>query len=149
MQALVAAKRLRILRGNEAGISLIETLVALAILGIVAVIFVIGLSTVFTGVTISQERVTAESLAKSQLEYIKAQDFIAVEDYNPEDPALRYQLIDIPQDLADRGYDIAITPPEIVVVPGGWGEVQRVAVVISRNGEDILTISEYRLGGVS
>ena len=106
MQASIAAKKLKVLRGKESGVSLIETLIALAILGIVAVIFLGSLSTAFTGVTIIQERVAAQSLAKSQLEYIKVQDFIAVADYNPGDPAKRYQLIDIPQDLADKGYDI-------------------------------------------
>ena len=149
MQIFITANKLKVLRGKESGVSLIETLIALVILGIVAVIFLGSLSTAFTGVTIIQERVAAESLAKSQMEYIKVQDFIAVADYNPGDPAKHYQLIDIPQDLADRGYDIAINPPEIVVVPDGWGEVQTVAVVISHNGEDISTVTDYRLGGLS
>ena len=44
----IVTNKFKILRGNEAGVTLIETVVALAILGIVAVIFLSSMSTAFT-----------------------------------------------------------------------------------------------------
>ena len=148
MRVSIVTNKFKVLRGNEAGVTLIETVVALAILGIVAVIFLSSMSTAFRGIMVSQERVAAESLASSQLEYIRIQDYIAVADYNPADPANSYQLIAIPQDLADQGYAIGLSAPQTVDVQGGgWGELQSLTVVVSRNGEEMLTISEYRIGG--
>jgi len=56
---------------NSRGLTLVETLVALAILGIVAGIFMMGLSVSSKSIMVSEKRVTAESLAKSEVEYIK------------------------------------------------------------------------------
>lgn len=78
---------------RQKGFALIEILVALALMGITAVGLLSGLATTFRAGTISQERVVAESLAKSQWEYIRAQDYIPTADYDPDDPEKRYQLI--------------------------------------------------------
>ena len=135
---------------SEKGFSLIETLMALALMGIIAVAFLSGMSTSFKGIIVSQERVAAESLAKSQLEYIKSQDYISVAEYNPEDPAKRYQPITIPSDLTDQGYTIEISSPQLVVVAGGgWGELQSITLVIRRNGEERITVSEYKIGSLN
>ena len=63
------------LSGNSKGVGLIEVLIALAILGIVAVAFLGGLSTSLKAVFISDERSTAQSLAQSQMEYVKSQAY--------------------------------------------------------------------------
>ena len=56
---------------NEKGFALIETIVALAILGTVAVAFLSGLATSVKATVISEERAIAESLVRSEMEYIK------------------------------------------------------------------------------
>ena len=61
--------------GTEAGVTLIETLIALAILGIIAAAFLSGLATTSKAMLIADERATAESLARSQMEYIKNQAY--------------------------------------------------------------------------
>jgi prepilin-type N-terminal cleavage/methylation domain-containing protein len=63
------------LRGNSRGITLIEVLIALAILGFVAVAFLSALATASTAILVADERTTAESLARSELEYVKSQPF--------------------------------------------------------------------------
>lgn len=136
---------------SEKGFLLIETLVALALLGITAVGLLSGLATTFKAGGISQERVIAESLAKSQWEYIKAQDYIPIADYNPDDPGKRYQLIDIPDELVVKDYAIELSTPQTIISPGDDDEfeVQGITVVIKRDGEQLLTMSDYKVGKLS
>jgi len=60
---------------NEKGISLIEVLIALAIMALVAVAFLSGLTTASKALIIADERTTAESLARTQMEAVKAQPY--------------------------------------------------------------------------
>jgi type II secretory pathway pseudopilin PulG len=151
MRKFWVKKRFLLFANGESGISLIETLVALAITGIVAVSFLSGLATSSTAVMVSQKRVTAEALAKSQIEYIKAQDYIPTADYNPIDPINSYEQYDIAADLVAAGYTIDINPPTIInSAPNGYGfEVQSITIMISRNGEELLTVSDYKVGIVT
>ena len=129
-------------RNSQKGFLLIEILVGLALMGIIAAGFVNGLSTTFTGVTVSQERVTAESLAKSQIEYIKIQDYIPVAEYDPVTKC--YELIDIPADLVAAGYTVEITSPEAII--SEVVELQRITIAIKRNARGKLILSVYRVG---
>ncbi len=63
--------RFRLFHG-QAGFSLIETLVAVAILAAIGVVFMNAMTTGFLSTGIQDEQVTAESLARTQLEIIKA-----------------------------------------------------------------------------
>ncbi len=130
---------------EQRGIGLTETLVVLALLGIIGVALLNGLSTSSKGVIISQENVAAESLASSQVEYIKTQDYIPVDDYNPV--TNYYDEIDIPVDLAGKGYSIDINPPQTIIAPTlAPFELQSIEVVVKHNGKGVLTISVYRCG---
>ena len=132
---------------SQKGFALIETLVALALMGITAVGLLSGLSTTFRAGTISQERVVAESLAKSQWEYIRAQDYILTADYDPDDPEKRYELIDIPDELVIKDYTIEIGTPATIIGPDdGEFELQSITIVINCDSKQLLTISDYRVG---
>jgi len=132
---------------TEKGFSLIETSMALALLALVAISALSGLATSFGATMVGQERVATDSLAKSQLEDIKAQEYVSESDYNPNDPDKRYEPISIPADLAGQGYAIQINPPVTIIdSTSGYLEIQSVSVKIQRNGEEILTISSYKLG---
>ena len=62
---------------NQKGQTLIEVLIAIAILGVVAVAFLTALTTASGSLIIADEHTTAESLARSQQEYVKSQDYDA------------------------------------------------------------------------
>lgn len=64
-------KRLR----KQRGFTLIEVLIALALLGLIAIAFLGALAAASEAIIISDERTTAESLARSQMEYAKNQDY--------------------------------------------------------------------------
>ena len=133
--------------GSEKGFTFIETLILLALMGVFAVGLLSAMSMAFTTVLVGQERVTAESLAKSQLESIKTQSYVSASDYDPADPANCYEVIDIGDTLVDRGYEVEIDPPETVVSPEqGKFELQSITVAVERDGEAMITISEYKVG---
>ena len=137
-------EKIRLFR-EQRGVSLIETIIALGLLGLIGVAYLSGLTTTSKAVIISQEEVAAESLAKSQVEYIKTQDYILVDDYDPLTNC--YAKIEIPADLAGSGYDIEINPPETIIAPDlGPFELQIITVVVKHNGKETLTISVYRQG---
>jgi prepilin-type N-terminal cleavage/methylation domain-containing protein len=63
------------LKSNCDGISLIEVLIALALLGAVAGAFLGGVAMAYKADIIAGERTNAESLTRSELEYVKSQPF--------------------------------------------------------------------------
>ena len=62
-------------RGDQRGQILIEVLVALAILGIVAVAFLTALTTTSLALIVADRKTTAESLTRSEFEYIQNSDY--------------------------------------------------------------------------
>ena len=72
-------KLAKALRGSSKGLTLIEVLIALTIFSIIAVAFFVGLATSYHGLIIADERTTAESLTRSELEYIKSTSYLNLE----------------------------------------------------------------------
>ena len=132
-------------RNGERGLTLIEILVALGILAAVAVVFLLGMSTSSKAVMVSQESVAVDSLAKSQMEYIKSQDYINVNEYDPNNPDNSYQLIDIPPDLVQQGYEIIIHDPEDVPELEDDANIQSITVEVTRNGETAFELVGYKV----
>lgn len=64
-------------RGCSRGFTIIEVLLAIAILGVIAVAFLSALATGSSIMVLADERTTAESLARRQMEYIKGQGYQA------------------------------------------------------------------------
>lgn len=70
---------------DQKGFSIIEVVIAVALLGIIAAGFLSAMATASKVFFIADVRATAESLARSQAEYVKNQDY---ERYNPSAPPL-------------------------------------------------------------
>ena len=121
--------------------TLVETLTALAILGIVAVVFLTGLSVSSSAVMVSQKRVAAESLAKSQSEYIKNSTY---DDTN--NPPV-YTLD--PNLTTPDGYSIPPPTAERLDPDGdGLGDddgLQKITVTVNRNADLLLTLVDYKV----
>jgi prepilin-type N-terminal cleavage/methylation domain-containing protein len=64
-------KKMHRLRKKEKGFALIEVLLALGILAIVGTTFLIGIGVSSKAILVANERTTAESLARSQMEWVK------------------------------------------------------------------------------
>lgn len=111
---------------DQRGLGLAESVVAVAIVGVAIVIFVTALSAGSIGVREGDQQVLAQSLARTQLEEIKAATYDT-----------GYSAIDTPE-----GYTISIG---ITSIPDTDTDIRKIAVTISRGGEDILTVEDYKV----
>lgn len=66
---------------GEKGFSLMEVALAIALLGVVAVAYLGALATGSKAIMIADERATAESLARTQIEYVRGQEY-SLADWN-------------------------------------------------------------------
>jgi type II secretory pathway pseudopilin PulG len=122
------------LRGNEAGLTLIEAVVALAILELIVSAFVGSLSTVAKATSVADEQATAESLARSQMEYVKTVDYV----YD----TTQYSPAAIPGDEDYSGYSATIDAEPLHDTDDG---IQKIAVTIEHNDKPVITLEGYKV----
>ena len=129
---------------DERGAGLIEILVAVAIIAIVLTVFLSALSTGAFSVAAVRKRVTAENLARSQLECIKDHPYIA--------GAIPISYITLCPVTAPSAYDIGVdisywySPTnEFTSVSADDSDMQWITVTIFYNGELTFTMEEYKV----
>ena len=110
---------------SQRGVSLIEVVIAIGLLGIVAVALANGLSGSSKALITADERTTAESLARTQMESIVLQPFST---------SGNYTVVSMP-----AGYQAAIGVAPVLDNGNPRENIQRVMIVISHNGKDIIT----------
>ena len=115
---------------GETGQSLVEELVAVAIVSLGLVILIAALSTGSMGVRTTTNRVTAENLAHSQLEMIKDAA------YSPNPTVVPYPTV-----APVPGYSVTVE----VEVPYIGLQVVTVTVSLSGSGEDLLQLEGYKV----
>jgi type II secretory pathway pseudopilin PulG len=113
----------------QRGLGLVETLVAVAILGTSVVAFVVGLSAGSIAVGEHDEAALTQSLAQSQLEYTKSYAF--------SPGASTYPTIAPP-----AGYSIAVS---VGAVPGTDINMQKITVTILRGSASTMTVEDYKV----
>jgi prepilin-type N-terminal cleavage/methylation domain-containing protein len=145
---------------KEKGYSLIEVVLALALLGIVAIAFLSAMATGSRAIFIADEQATAESLARTQMEYVRGQEYIMAVDYDgtPGSGETIYEKItEIPADYTimsiDRDGDTVVNiigvpwdPDPLInqplVVDAG---LQRIKLVVGHHGKELITLEGYKL----
>jgi len=130
---------IRHVTGNAHGMTLFEVLIALAILGIVEGAFLGALQTSQISSTINRDRISAESLAKSQMDYVLAAPYTDPPSYTPlTDPA---------------GYKTYLTPVRFNplnpgITPGAESGIQKIMVEIRKgsdgSGGSLLIIEDFK-----
>ena len=108
---------------GEKGFSLIEVVIALGILGIIAAAYLGSLANASQSLAVADERATAESLARSQMEYIKK------ESYSTDN----YSAPTIPPEYTAAGYTTTITFEVIKA------DLERIRITVMHNGKSIIT----------
>ena len=130
-------------RRGQDGLTLMEMLVSMAILGVIGVGFMSGMTTAFRARDISRERVTAENLARNQLEYIRYVAYDAL-DYGAEVPP--------PSITVPAGYSITVTTTDYCDGTGEPGfepcydpaNIQKNTVKVSRDGRTLVTVEDLK-----
>jgi type II secretory pathway pseudopilin PulG len=115
---------------DETGLALVESLITIAVIGVALVAFVVAMSTGALAVSESDQEVTAQSLARTQMEYIKGY---------PYDPvATTYPVID-----TTDNYSISVA---VTLVPDADDDnIQKVTATISRDAQALLIIEDYKV----
>jgi type II secretory pathway pseudopilin PulG len=139
-------------RRSERGVTLAEVLIALFILGFVGVAVIAGVFTTVKSNETARTRITAESLARSELEYVNSQAYTTLYPGTPTSSSWDYTL---PRDPPDpprwdslhnglpwdyAGYEITVSSAEKAT------GIQKITAVVRdvNKDVDILTIETYR-----
>lgn len=147
------------LRNNSKGIGLIETMIAILLLGMVAVAFLSGISAASRAILISDERSTAQSLALSQMESVKKQDYktappggeatyLEIELDPSEYPDYSIKSVDRTSNIVDDIIGVPWDPEKTPPGPPADGEdhgLQKVTVIIKHHDKEVLTLEDYKL----
>jgi Tfp pilus assembly protein PilV len=121
--------RLKTRAQDQRGLGLVETLVAVAILGTSVAAFAAALSAGSIAVDKQGEAAVAQSLVQTQMEYTKSYP------YNPA--AVTYPAVAPP-----AGYTIAVG---VTSVPGTDADIQKITVTVSRAGLSLITLADYKM----
>ena len=148
--ARVGRAALRLL-GRERGFTLVETLVGMAVLGLIGVGFMSALASTFRATDINDEKVIAENLIRTQLEYLRSQTYCTPE----STPYV------IPTDGTCGAYTV---PPTGVTPPAGYSlnveldtyccdslsnpypidELQQITATVYRDGKLVSQVSDLK-----
>lgn len=128
------------IRRNEKGILLLEIVIALAVLGIVAVALLTSLATGAMATSIAKERAIAENLARSQIEYIK--NTLPYVEYSEEPPLTTYT---IKASIVPTSTGWAVPDAVVEPVASRGAGIQKITVTVLHNGKQILTLTDYKM----
>jgi type II secretory pathway pseudopilin PulG len=128
---------------DEKGFNLMEVALAMVMMGAVALLYLGYLATGSRAIFIADERATAESLARTQMEYVRQQDYDADLTHDPP----QYDIIpDIPD-----GFEISVGAERLNPKDDGEDNddgIQSITVVIIHivDGEpkEIFALEGYR-----
>lgn len=114
---------------TQRGLVLIDALVALGIFGVFVTTLLGSLSTGALGLKVIKEGAMAESLARSQMEYIKGQSYQA---------AGGYAIIAAPQEYPTSAATEPVSGLDI-------NSIQRIVVTIYHSGEVIRVVEGFKV----
>ena len=138
-------------QGSSRGFTLVEVVIAIALIGIIAVAVLSALSTASISLIIADKRATAESLARSQMEYVKNQDYIDYSESGHEDYDVICVVIMVcPEDYTVEVVAEPIDPDTYQPYNEDAGVfdyddgIQKITVIVSYDSEVVITMEGYK-----
>lgn len=113
--------------------TLIETIVAIAILAAISVVFLGGLIVSSKGTLEADEHATAESVARCQMEWVQGLAYV--------DNATQYTPADLDSFDDYEGYSANITAESLHSPDDG---IQKIAISVIHNGNWVMSIEGYK-----
>ena len=137
-------------QGSSRGFTLIEVVIAIALIGIIAVAVLSALSTASISLIIADKRATAESLARSQMEYVKNQDYIYYSESGHADYDVICNVVECPEDYTVEVVAEPIDPDTYQPYNEDAGVfdyddgIQKITVIVSYDSEVVITMEGYK-----
>lgn len=130
---------------GERGVSLTETIIAIAILAIIAAALVGGLFISVQGDQVARTHISAESLARYELEYVKALNYWGTLTWSYTLPGAA-PTFDPTHNSLPSGYTGYSVTVSAIPAPGysGTTNIQKVTVTVKYNGSAVMSIDTYR-----
>lgn len=142
--------KLGLIFSEQKGVTLLETLAALALLAIIGVAFLSAIATSSITMANAEEKVEIDNLARAQMEYTKSGNYTDYIYGSPPSP-------DIPPDYATLD-ELAPADPYAIPIPTGYSinvtavalhepdtGIQKITVTVSREGKDLLVMEGYKV----
>jgi prepilin-type N-terminal cleavage/methylation domain-containing protein len=140
---------------DEKGFSLLEVTLALALIGIIAIAFLLALAGASRAISIADEQATAQSLIRTEMEYIKGEDFANL----PTTTPWSYELPlgnppwdenhGLPTGYEDAGYSLMVTGDAIDINGDNTTDAGILKITIQvyhrDKPEPIVTVEDYKV----
>ena len=133
-KAMRLLRRFRVFICRESGTSLIETVVATAVLGTIAVTFLNGVVITSKAAFETDERATAQSLGQNQMEWARNSTY--------SNNASGYPAGPIPSGDDYEDYTAMITAEPLNTPDDG---IQKITVTVNRSGLLVFTLESYKV----
>ena len=133
MRQFQAVRLLSTFARRESGVTLIETVVGLAVLGAIAVAFLCGLAIISKAAFMTDEQTTAESLVRSQMEWVKNIDY-------DSDPV--YSPAPMPGGKDYDNYSVAIAAEPLHNPDDG---IQKITVTVKHSDKEMIKLEGYKV----
>ncbi len=127
-------RKLNVRTNRESGTTLLETLVALAILGTIAVVFLGGIIGTTKAAAVDDEQTTAASLAQSQMEWARNATYAS--------GATQYAPAALPAGGDYLNYTVNITAASLHNPDDG---IQKINVAVRRSGKLVVILEDYKV----
>ena len=145
-------KPIRKIIKNERGASLVEAVIALGLLGLIATTFLMAIFIATKSIAIADERTTAESLARAQMESVKQQEY-------PDGAGIEteYYEIDLSENPHYSIWSVDSTDTVVVEILGvPWDSqndvpaltdvgLQKIILKIFHDSKEVLTLEGYKV----
>ena len=119
---------------SESGATLLETLVALAIMGVIAVVFLGGLAATSKVNYKNDEFGTAVSLAELEIESVREAPYVF--------EANQYPALPVPEGKDYLGYSVAVAASPLHSPDDG---IQKIIIDITRFGKQVFRLESYKV----
>ena len=125
-----STKRYHLLVTKQAGFGLVESLLAVAILGSTVFMLLSGLSTGAISVGILQEDIVAENLGRTQLEYTKSLPFNTA--------PFSYESVEV----VPEGYSVTA---EATAISSRDDDIQRLIITVYRGEKSVYILEGFKV----
>ena len=118
---------------SQKGFSLVEILVAMAIMSLVGVALLSGLATGIKTTDVAEEHAIAESLVRSQIEYIENHTYVKYPSQYPLNPSLVIPI----------GWEVPV--PAVSLVHATDDGLQKITVTAVHRDKTVLTLDVIKV----